>query len=108
MAAIEASYKRRAAGNPNLAASQSTGRFRPVSAMPPFRELAPHPTVWRSSTATEAPRFASASAAERPVNPAPTIATSTRFGKQTGGCAGTGATVSDQQDCSSNDRSMKE
>ena len=49
--------------------------------MPPFRELAPQPIVSASSTATLAPRRASVIAAESPVNPAPTTATSTLSGK---------------------------
>ena len=35
------------------------GRLRPALAMPPLRELAPHPMVSRSSTETVAPLFAS-------------------------------------------------
>src|SRR5438270_12004473 len=49
--------------------------------MPPFRELAPQPMVSASSTAVLAPRRARARAAESPVNPAPTTATSTLSGK---------------------------
>ena len=48
--------------------------------MPPFRELAPHPIVSASSTATLAPRRARVRAAESPVNPAPITATSTTPG----------------------------
>src|SRR3990172_2476728 len=53
-----------------------TPSFRPVSTIPPFRELAPHPIVSASNTTTLTPRRASARAAERPVNPLPMTATS--------------------------------
>src|ERR1700736_697961 len=59
--------------------------------MPPFRELAPHPTVWDSRTATLAPRFASVLAADNPVKPAPITATSTRSGEGCCGSAGISA-----------------
>ena len=52
----------------------------PVSTMPPLRELAPHPIVSDSSTATFAPRLAKVRAADKPVKPAPITATSTVSG----------------------------
>ena len=52
----------------------------PRRVLPPLRELAPHPNVFCSSTATRAPACASTSAAFMPVKPPPTIATSTRSG----------------------------
>src|SRR4029077_16482045 len=65
--------------------------------MPPLRQLAPHPMVSASRTATRTPRFASPRAAESPQKPAPTPARST--------CSGSGpskprtgsATVCNQQ-----------
>src|SRR5579863_7656943 len=52
--------------------------------MPPLRELAPQPTVSASSTAVFTPFFASVRAAESPVKPAPTMATSTLAGSASG------------------------
>ncbi len=63
--------------------------------MPPLRELAPQPMVCESKTATVAPDFASDLAAERPVNPAPIMATSTRCGSSRVTAAGI-STVSSQ------------
>ena len=59
-----------------------TPSFIPVSTIPPFRELAPHPMLSASSTATFAPRLARVRAAERPVKPEPITATSTVFGME--------------------------
>ena len=50
----------------------------PRSAKPPLRPLAPSATPRWSCTRTRSPASASRSAAEQPVMPAPTIATSTR------------------------------
>ena len=50
---------------------------RPVVAIPPLRPEAPNATVSRSKTATLAPLRARCRAAESPVSPAPTTATST-------------------------------
>src|SRR5688572_26801813 len=50
---------------------------RPVVAIPPFRPDAPKATVSRSRTCTLAPLRARCSAADKPVRPAPTTATST-------------------------------
>ena len=66
---------------PYIEMSWLTPSFMPVRTMPPLRELAPHPMVSDSSTATFAPRLASVRAAERPVNPAPITATSTVSGR---------------------------
>src|SRR5882724_8588162 len=63
--------------------------------MPPLRELAPQPMVCESKTATVAPDFASDLAAERPVSPAPIMATSTRCGSSRVTAAGI-STVSSQ------------
>src|SRR5437879_12688425 len=52
----------------------------PVRTIPPLRELAPQPKVSASRTATFTPRLASARAADKPQNPAPTPATSTESG----------------------------
>src|SRR5574341_1421043 len=67
-----------------------TPSFRPVSTIPPFRELAPHPIVSASNTTTLTPRRASARAAERPVKPLPMIATSAFPGH---GRAGSGSGI---------------
>src|SRR5256885_11700560 len=50
--ASEAAYIRRVASRPYFETSFSTGSFIPVSTIPPFRELAPQPTVSASRTAT--------------------------------------------------------
>src|SRR5262245_37145156 len=52
---------------------------------PAFRPLAPNPAITCSSTATDSPRARSASAAESPVYPAPTTATSTLVSPMSGG-----------------------
>src|SRR3990170_8170719 len=49
----------------------------PVVAIPPLRPEAPNATVSRSRTATSAPLRARCRAADSPVSPAPTTATST-------------------------------
>src|ERR1700756_3003791 len=59
----------------------AAGSLSPVRTMPPLRELAPQPMVCASKTVTDAPDFARVRAAERPVKPAPIMATSTRWGK---------------------------
>src|ERR1700730_1887641 len=64
--------------------------------MPPLRELAPQPMVWDSRTATDPPPRARERAAERPVKPAPMMATSTRCGNSRGAGAGL-STVSSQK-----------
>jgi len=48
--------------------------------MPPLRELAPQPIELASRMTTFTPRFARVRAAERPVKPAPIMATSVRAG----------------------------
>src|SRR5262245_23164112 len=52
---------------------------------PAFRPLAPNPAITCSSTATDSPRARSARAAESPVYPAPTTATSTLVSPMSGG-----------------------
>ena len=65
--------RRLAASRPYLWKTVSMESFRPVSTMPPFRELAPQPMLLVSSTATVLPRYARVRAAESPVKPPPTI-----------------------------------
>ena len=65
---------------PYMEISLFTPSFRPVSTMPPLRELAPQPTVSASSTATLAPCLANVRVADSPVYPAPITATSTLSG----------------------------
>src|SRR5581483_10102158 len=77
-----------------------TPSLSPVSTIPPLRELAPHPRVCASSTATWAPRLASVRAADKPVNPAPITATSTRSGKLGAGSGFGISTVVNQKLCS--------
>ena len=57
----------------------------PRSAKPPFRPLAPPPTIRASSTRTRIPADASARAHERPVTPPPTTATSAVSDEASGG-----------------------
>ena len=61
-----------------------TSGWKPGSTNPPFRPLAPHPTRCRSSTVTATPCRASVRAAESPVYPPPTTATSVRSGRAAG------------------------
>ena len=70
----------RARRSPYRATSVAGSSLRPVSTCPPLRELAPQPTRSRSRTTTDAPAIASRRAADSPVYPAPTTATSTRDG----------------------------
>jgi hypothetical protein len=76
MVASDAAYMRRVSSRPYIRDELVYAELQPVSTMPPLRELAPQPMVSDSSTTTFAPRLASASAAESPVNPAPMMATS--------------------------------
>ena len=69
---------------------------------PPLRPLAPNPMSWRSSTAMRSAGspVASASAVHRPVNPPPTIATSTSTSAPSGAPSTRAATgsVADHSD----------
>ena len=80
MASPATSNSARARGSPNRATSAAASTLSPVSTWPPLRELAPQPIRSRSITATDAPAFASRSAAASPVYPAPTMTTSARAG----------------------------
>src|SRR5438552_3617373 len=80
MLASDAAYICWVRSCPYMETSLFTPSLSPVSTMPPLRELAPQPIVSDSRTATVAPRLAKARAAERPVKPAPIIATSALSG----------------------------
>ena len=68
-------HRSRAASRPTVSTATGYGAAVPRKAKPPFRPLAPSATRRASWTRTRRPARASASAHERPVTPAPTIAT---------------------------------
>ena len=68
----------RAASSPSHSRARLYGIAPPRSAKPPLRPLAPSATRLASCTRTRSPASASASAAEQPVVPPPTISTSAR------------------------------
>src|SRR5207302_2401900 len=78
--ASDVAYIRCVRSLPYMEISLLTPNFRPVSTMPPLRELAPHPMVSASRTATVALFFARVRAPDKPVYPAPITATSTSSG----------------------------
>ena len=75
----------RASSLPSCAAILSCPEENPVQICPPLRPDAPWPTVSASSTTTLWPASASSSAAESPVNPAPTMHTSAEISPASGG-----------------------
>ena len=80
----------------------AAGRSSGIAHMPAFTRLMfrpepPKPISAPSSTATEAPLSARCRAADRPVKPAPTTATSASVSRPSGAVAGGGGAESSQQ-----------
>ena len=80
-----------ARSGPRRRSSSSISGLYPGRMNPPFRLLAPHPTMCCSNTVTSSPRRASVLAAERPVYPPPMITTSLEAGSGERGMVGSGA-----------------
>ncbi len=85
---------RRPISAPKSASIWSGSNFSPGLTCPPLRPDAPHPTSLASSTRTSTPFSAKCSAADSPVNPAPTTTTSARASPANGGVSGPVAAVS--------------
>ena len=77
-----------AVASPYRRAIVSSPALSPFTICPPFRPEAPQPTFAPSSTTTRCPRSASSSAADSPVNPAPTTQTSAATSPASGGRGG--------------------